>query len=370
MHYTDNFTLGNLDALTEESTGPCVSLFLPTHAVSNHTDADRILLKNLRTEAHDALLARGVRRTDADDLLEPVDALLEDDGFWPFLSEGLAIFCGPGYQAHYRLPVRFEPSARVSHRYVVKPLFPLFSDDGNFAILALSRNEIRLFEGSRHAVHEVQLKDMPESMSSALRIRHRPNLSPSGPLQGQEGQKEKYRLYFLQVDRALRPWLTSHGCPLVLAGVDHLLPIYRSASHYRQIVAGGIHGNPEQLRPEELHEKAWPLVASHFAAPRHHALAKYQSLIGTGRTSQDLKEVLNAALDGRVEALFVRTSAEVFGKYDYATRTATILPGDEPGGVDLVARAARLAHATGASVFAGEPPDVPDVPAVAAVLRF
>jgi hypothetical protein len=246
----------------------------------------------------------------------------------------------------------------------------LFADDGTFAILALSRNEVRLFEGSRHAVREVDMKHLPESMSSALKIRQRPNLSPSGPLQGEEGQKELYRQFFHQVDRAIQPWLAANRAPLVLAGVDSLWPIYRKASHYRRIVDEGIPGSPEGMRADELHEQAWPLVQARFAAPRKAALAKYESLAGTGMTANNLPEILNAALDGRVESLFVNWNADVFGRYDRSTRTTTVLTNDEPGAIDLTTRAARLAHATGAAVYSGLPPHVPADGPVTAIFRY
>lgn len=370
MHYSDVFSLADLDSLTAESTGPCVSIFLPTHQITNQIAEDRIRLKNLRTEAFEKLLAGGMRRPDAEALVAPVDALLEDEGFWPYLSDGLAVFCMPSFHVIYRLPVKFEPMVRVSHRFIVKPLLPLFADDGVFAVLALSRNEVRLFEGTRHSVREVDLKHLPESMSSALKIRQRPNLSPSGPLQGDEGQKELFKKFFHQVDRAIQPWLAAKKAPLVLAGVESLLPIYKSASHYRQIMADGIAGNPESLTANDLHDRAWPIVQGCFASPRKAALEKYQSLLGTGKTAADLPAILNAAIDGRIESLFVNWTTNIYGHYNTQTRQTTILEDDQQGAIDLTARVARLAHATGAAVYSGLPPYVPADGPVTAVFRY
>jgi len=42
--------------------------------------------------------------------------------------------------------------------------------------------------------------------------------------------------------------------PLVLAGVEYLFPIYQEANTYPDLVEEGITGNPENLKPEELHD--------------------------------------------------------------------------------------------------------------------
>ena len=65
--------------------------------------------------------------------------------------------------------------------------------------------------------------------------------------QGDEAQKTLYRKYFTQIDRVLRPYFADHSEPLVVAGVDYLLPIFREASSYRHLVPQGIPGNPEEL---------------------------------------------------------------------------------------------------------------------------
>ena len=141
----------------------------------------------------------------------------------------------------------------------------------------------------------------------------------------------------------------------MIAGVDYLLPIFREASSYRHLVVQEIPGNPEHLSAQELHAKAWPIVEPILAEPRRAALEKYRALRGTGQTSDDLETVLSAALDGRVESLFLNL-AIAYGVFDHAARSAIVRDAPEPGDVDLSARAARWAYRTGADIFGGEPP--------------
>jgi hypothetical protein len=372
MHYTDHIAQDDVEQLLAETTGPCVSIYLPTTPITPHTDQDQIRLKNLRAEAFERLLARGIRRPDAEAILLPVDEALEDPGFWPYLSDGLAIFCAPAMHALFRVPLSPRPTLEVGERFLLKPLLPLLTEDGIFYVLALSENEARLFEGTRHHVAQIQLEDLPASMAAALAMRGRdPDQPPRRRWHvGDEGQKILYRKYFLQIDRALRPLYGGFSDPLVLAGVDHLLPIFREASSYPHLVATGISGNPERLSAKELHAEAWPIMEPILAGPRRAALARYGALRGTGRTSNDVETILSAALEGRVESLFLNLAISAYGAFDETTRSAVVRETPEPGDVDLSAWAARWAYRTGADIFAGEPPEVPHDSPIAAVFRY
>lgn len=56
-----------------------------------------------------------------------------------------------------------------------------------------------------------------------------------------------------QFIRSMQPYKPSCGTnmpPLVLAGVEYLLPIYRRANTYPYLLDGGVTGNPEGRRPD------------------------------------------------------------------------------------------------------------------------
>lgn len=371
MAYTDRILERDIDELLADHAGPCVSIYLPTSVITEDTDKDRIRLKNLRSEAFDQLTARGLRRPDAEAILLPVDDILEDDSFWPYLSDGLAIYASPGMHAHYRVPMSPPPTVRVGDRFHLKPLLPLLTEDGVFHIVAVSQSEVRLLEGTRHHVTPIEIGGAPGNMAEALRRRGRdPGRAPLRRWQGDEGQKLLYRQFFTQIDRALRPEYGRHGAPLVFAGVDYLFPIYREAAAYRYLVDAYIAGNPDQMTARELHARAWPIVEPVFARPRQDALQTYRSLQGSGRTSADLETILGAALDGRVDTLFVDLSADVSGTFDETRRIIAVHEEPEPGDRDLAAQAARWAFGTGARIFAGELPEIPEGGPVAAIFRY
>jgi len=105
-----------------------------------------------------------------------------------------------------------------------------------------------------------------------------------------EPAKEDLAHYFRAVEAALRETLRDQRAPLILAGVQYLLPIYREVSSYGYIAKEELPGKPDHLAEHELHSRSWPLIKSRLADAQQEAVAKYRKLAGTGKTSDDLPQ--------------------------------------------------------------------------------
>jgi hypothetical protein len=382
----------DLRTLIRKREGLCVSIYMPTHRAGREVQQDPIRLKNLLGNALDRMVTGGVRTPEARELLEPADKLLHDGIFWQHQSDGLALFVSPEMFHHYRLPFDFEELVVVTDRFHIKPLLPLLSGDGRFYVLALSQNEVRLLQGTRYSVSEVDLEDVPESLAEALRYNdpekrlqfHTGTRTPGGKgerpaifhghgIASADDPKDYILRYFHQVARGLRDLLRDEQAPLVLAGVDYLLPIYQEANSYPHLVVDeGIERNPEEMSAEELHKHAWAIVHPLFLSAQKEAAARYRQLAGAGseQASSDLKEVIPAAYHGRVETLFVAVGLQQWGAFDPDTNAVHLHERAEPGDEDLLDFAAIHTLSNGGSVYAVEPKKVPDDAPLAAVFRY
>src|SRR5512146_795940 len=159
----------DLDALMTTQQRPWVSIFMPTHRPGAEGQQDPIRLKNLVRQAEDRLIALGLRAPDARKLLGEPQKLLTDDLFWRDQQEGLALYCAPSFFRSYRLPLRFDETLVVSGRPYVRPILPLFTTQCRFFVLALSKQHVRLFSASRHAIREVPLNGLPRSLDEAMK---------------------------------------------------------------------------------------------------------------------------------------------------------------------------------------------------------
>jgi hypothetical protein len=271
-----------------------------------------------------------------------------DSGFWRRQSDGLALFVAADTFQTYRLPLPFSELVVIADRFHVKPLLPFFASDGHFYILALSQNQVRLLEGTRHTVDEVALEELPQSLADALQFerfeRHlqfHTGASASGAgeraavFHGHDPSDEtKGRIlrWFHKINAELPDLLGTEQAPMVLAGVEYLLPLYREANKYPHLLEKGILGNPERLKPEELHARAWEMVKPVFAQGRlKKRLRTFSQLAGTERATIDVAQAVPAAHHGRVELLFTAVDVEIWGTFDPADPDGTRAPNGRSG---------------------------------------
>lgn len=382
----DMITLAELKTLLGRQPNWCVSLYMPTHRRGRDTEQGPIRLKNLLREAEERLESKGLRSPAARKMLEPAQRLLQDSDFWRHQSDGLALFITPEAYYTYRLPLPFTELVVISDRFHLKPLLPFFASDGHFYILALSQNEVRLLEGSRHTVDEIEMENLPKSIAEALQYErfeqelqfHSSSAASGGGkrptiFHGHDvSDEDKGRIlrWFHKLDNELSTLLAEEQSPLVLAGVDYLLPLYRKANAYPHVLEKGIEGNPDKLKPEQLHDRAWLLVEPVFAQAREEAAARYGQLASGGQATTNVQEAVLAAHHGRVDELFVAVDSQVWGVFDAATNTVSVHKEAEPGDEDLLDLAAIQTMLNSGAVYAVPLEHVPEQAPLAALFRY
>lgn len=368
------FSREDLRDIIEHSDGPVASIFVPTHRTGAEIQQDPIRFKNLLREAGGRLVESGLRSADAEAMLEPARRLLDDEMFWQHQSDGLAAFASRSSFRSYRLPYRFDELVVVADRFHVKPLLRMVSEDGRFYVLAISGKDIRLLHGTRHSVAEVDLDNVPHGLMEALRFDdpekqlqfHTTSQGAAAIFHGQgtggdaARHKKDMLRYFQQVDRGLHELLREDHAPLVLAGVEYLIPIYREANTYPYLQDGGVTGSPDTLDARELHDRAWEVVAPYFRAARREKAERYHDLLGTGIASNDLREVVPAAYHGRIDTLFVAVGVQRWGRYDPAEGTVTVHDEHSSGDRDLLDLAAAQTLMHGGRVYAVPADEMPD----------
>lgn len=381
----DPITMEELKTFLPRRPGWHVSLFMPTHRTGRGTEQDPIRLKNLLGKAEKRLLAKGLRSPDVKKMLKPAQGLLQDRKFWQNQSHGLAVLLTSEEFHSYRLPLPFEELVIVSHSFHLKPLLPFLASDGHFYILTLSQNHVRLLEGTRHTVDEIDLEKMPRSMVEAFHFdsfdRQMQSHSGSSPRAGSRStifhghsasdeDKDRILRWFRRIDEELPNLFIGEQSPMVLAGVKFLFSLYKTANTYPHLVDKGIAGSPEELSPEELHARAWELVQPIFMQAQEKAAARYKQLADKDQATADVKEAILAAQHGQVEALFVALGVQVWGKFDKDTNTIHIREESQPGDEDLLDLAAIQTILKGGTVYALEPEKMPGQGSLAAVFRY
>ncbi|MBX3014287.1 MAG: hypothetical protein KF832_22380 [Caldilineaceae bacterium] len=395
----DLVTKESLLELLSEEQGPCISIYLPTERKSIETQQSPIRLKNLLNEVAATLAARGERTNDIQELVAPAHDLVNNRRFWQYQSDGLALFLSSDRLVTYRVPFPFPEMAMVNGRFYLRPLLPLVDGDGTFYLLALRQGGVRLLQGSRFQLTEVELDDeTPNSLAEALRydefesnvrfhIGSRPSTGSTraapdrgNPIyhgQGGAGDdanlKEQVTRFFRQLDNGVRDRLEdSTQPPLLLAGIDSLRGLYRQINQYQGLVDEDVTIDPETLELPALHQRAWEQIGPRFDAKRQEALDAYHHLAGNQdpRAAAALPEIVAAAYFQRVDTLFLAQSGTKWGTFDPATNQVEQHDVPQPGDEELLDFAAVHTVLNGGSVYIGPVETLPAGKQVAAILRY
>jgi hypothetical protein len=382
----DQLSDNELKTLIDIDKCTCISLIMPVQQETDKRVENYTRLKNLIKAAQVDLTLLDFHRSDCERLLAPAEDLIVGGRFLATECPGLAIYLAQDFSRAYHIPYVPEELVSVGPHFLIKPLMELRLNE-YFYVLALSKKGIRLLWANQYSVERIDLGDIPQSLAEALRWD-----DPEKELQwhsqtGVEGDgraaifhghgvgtKEMHKKdllrYFQLLDRDVGKRLTDEDAPLVLAGVDYLLPIYREANSYRQLIDEGIEGGHQQLSDAEIQRKAWKLVRPHFRSRREEAVSSYYRQSGKALASAELTAVLPAAFQGRVKTLFVAIDEERWGEYYPESGQLDLHFQSQPGDTELLNLATIHTVLNNGEVYASPREDVPEAAPLAAILRF
>ena len=390
----DLFNREELTRLVDLQDGTCISVYMPTHRFRSDWSQNTTRLKNLLRDARNQLRDQEVRETDIDQLLGDARRLLDRPGFWRELSEGLAVFITTEASEFYRLPLSFEEIAIVEDQFHLKPLFPLIAANDRYYLLALSQNDVRLYQGTDQAISEVEAAEIPADIVSAIQRYEEPpeqgvQMHTQGASQNGDADqrhhghgssedqsrepKDQLKRFFREIDESVSGYIGGEDVPLVLAGVSEYLPLYQGVNSYSNLVEDDIvAGNPEHLDMKELHNEAWDIVESVLQDRQREEMDRFRETYhqNGGLASSNFHEILPACAYGRVETLFVPVGQYRWGRFDPETNTVEVHDSQQPGDGDLLNYAAVSAYMNGARVHALQPANMPGGRSVAATFRY
>jgi hypothetical protein len=331
---TDDFAEGILT--TPEP--PCVSLYQPTHRHHPDNQQDVIRFRNL-VKAAQATLGQKYGTRDILPVLEPFETLAGDQTFWKQTLDGLAVLGAPGIFRVYRLQRSVPELAVVAESFHLKPLLRIVQSADRYQILALSLGKIRLFEGNRDTLDEIdvapgaaeaiaqaQQADLEKSNLSVWT--HRAGSARAGVYQSQGSEERAVdsaaEQFFRTVDRAiLKHHSRISGLPLLLASLPQHQGVFRQISHNPLLMRAGIEIDPNALDVEALRERAWRIVEPDYLERLAGLIEMFGSARAKGLGSEDLKHVAESTVSGRVATLLVEAERHIPGHIDTETGEVT-----------------------------------------------
>lgn len=332
----DVVTLADVKALAA-APDPCITLVMPIpnplELAAHMKSALRSIQKQLEEQHMDPEKAGA--------LLAPIEQLAANVEVSDVWANSVIAFRSPGAFRHYWMREQLKDVAEVGERFEVRPLLAALARVQRFYLLAIGRHHVRLFRSTPCRMEEVRLEGIgPQNMQQFLHTRqpdhlleNRMTAGPSvGSMQGvvfgigSEGQKEqdRFRHFLIAVERGVTKLLERDAEPLILAGVEYDLAIYRQLNTYPHLLEPAIHGSPEGQTARNLHERAWEIVSQCPSEPLKKALAEYRKQSGAALVLGDAGAIVKASTEGRVAGLFLSENAGAIGQPDDPLNVAAL----------------------------------------------
>ncbi len=322
--------------LMREREGPCLSLYQNTHRHHPDNTQDPIRFGNLIKQLEDSLQQQpAALRTK---LLQPFYQLRNDNDFWSHTLDGLVVLSAPEEHRILKTHRPVVDFAVVADTWHVKPLFRIFQTAESFQVLCLTREWVRLYEGNRDVLDEVELADgVPENITDALgeeltepyqkvsQYGVGPGGAGSGMRHGHGGRKDEIvkdtERFFRVIDKAI---LEHHsrpsGLPLVLVSLPEYQGIFRGLTQNPFLYKEGVSLDPGALDIEQLRQNAWRVIEPELQQNVRQWIELFQERITKGLGSEQLEETMKAAADGRIDMLLVDADKHVPGWLDLERR--------------------------------------------------
>jgi|GEM_PF-2174264 len=378
-----------LKSLSEREQGPCVSIYLPRHqAVSEHGE-DSIHLRNLLDEAEALLLEKGLGAVDARNLLEPGRTIQHDATFWERgPSQGLCLLLAPGLSREIHLEYQCPKTLLVDDAFYISPLFYKLYEDNHFDLLAICPKSVRIFRHQNGSFSQIDLPDdipknldeiaagtnFEESLQSHTTSTSNSRGETAGIQHGHGLTKEQNEKllsdYFQVLAKHLERFLGKNGTPLILVAAEKKQSLFRKHFHSKNLLPEGIHTSPDHLSGQELLELALPLTGQFSKESLNKAKERYQTHLGTARISHQLEEILQAADQGRIEAIFTPLGTELWGQLPNDGELLKTFPQREAGTLELLNWAVRHTYNHGGTPYVIEAQDMPEDKPLLAYFRW
>lgn len=372
--------------LLDKCDPPCLSLYQPTHRHHPDNQQDPIRFRNLVKELEEPLRQQ-FPKDDIRTLLQPFLALANDMDFWNHTLDGLAVLGARGIFRVYKLQRPVTEFALVADSFHTKPLMRILQSADRYQVLGLNRQEIRLFEGNRDALDEIELartvpKTITEALGDELTEPHRTVASYGGigdghsPMHHGHGGKESEvdidaERFFRAIDRGI---LEHHSKPagltLILAALPQHHHLFHQVSHNPLLIEDSIEVHPDSLTIEELRQRAWQILEPHYLARLAKLVEEFGNAKSKGLGDDVLVQVAKAIVAGRVATLMIEAVRKIPGRIDSATGEIEFGDLSHPEVDDVLDDLGELALKKGGQIVIVPAERMPTDTGIAAIYRY
>jgi hypothetical protein len=365
----------------------CVSIYMNSHnfGEEENKQVDPALLKSALKKMEMQLNESGTEQKEINSLLAPAYTIFDDPEFHKNHSAALGIFISDAYLKYIRIQSPVKEEAIIESSFYVSPLIPLITPPEYFYILVISKKQVKLFKADYFAIHFVPVGGLPAGIGDATSDDKTDvmisDVTDRGGTENQQyhgfggrnqdDDKILITNFFEASDDVIwKQILHNENVPLLLAGVEYLMPIYKSVCDYNNISQDYLKGNYEYVQMDTLYKEAMEIMTPYFEKNFKAAVENYGVLSGQNLTSADPAVIVPAAYYSQISQLFVAKDEHLWGLFDEKNNKLIIRQKKEPVSEDLADNAVTHTIINGGEVFIIDREQMPADSPMAASLRY
>lgn len=358
-----------------------ITITLPTEKVGDKRQQNPIRFKNLLNETLQKLTAEGMKQDDANTFLQPAKELLGQPLFWSGMEQGMVAYLTEDYFEIFKVPYDIREMTYVHDHFRITPLMPMISTNGSFCVLAVGQENPRLLRCTRTNVKDITPDDVPESLKTWVGQKpeqqvqyHTGNNEGDGAIYfghgaTEEDHKELVQGFLRDVERPVTKKMKQINDPLVLAGTEPNLPIYKKINKYSRILEDAVDRNPNGISDIQLRDMSWNVVRDYFLSEMYEYMETYREG-SSDYISRDLTEVITSTVMGKSAAIFITKDLVRWGKYDEEQHKVFFNNAPANSDLDLMNWLTMKGIETGSKVYILSGEEMPDNSEVAALFRY
>jgi hypothetical protein len=297
----------------------------------------------------------------------------------------VAFFISKDYLKYARLPLAPLQRLQVNSSFLLSPLLQYITNRDYFYLLVISKQQSKLFRADQFQIQHIPIGELPRGMDDVIHFEEKDDqklfrtgssgagggANYHGIGAGKPDDKENISMYLAEVDNTLwQEVLKTENAPLLLAGVDYIIPIYKKVSRYNHIWSASLTGSLEDENENELYRQAMEVMQDYFKEKTKLALANYGDKSATSLTSDEVSEIVPAAFYSRIDHLFAERDSQIWGTFDEKNQIVTVHGQEEPADIDLLDKAALRTYLNGGTVHMLNKDEVPGQVKMAALMRY
>ncbi|HZH85830.1 MAG TPA: hypothetical protein VFD77_00840 [Brumimicrobium sp.] len=275
----------------------CITIILNTHRTMPDNQQDKILLKNLVTEAENRLVESIDKRVAAN-LIERIKEL-ESTIDHTHNLESLILFVNEDIAEIVRLPIKVEDRVIIGDTFATRDLMRTLHLNSSYYVLVLGRDRARLIEAFNNKVIKEVGKPFPFE-----------NTQLFGLSQYEAGvasvQSKAMAEYYNQVDKLVNEVRKDSGLPVLISSDEANFHEYiKVADHKDTIYQIFLGGSRLEDKDSAIVKDAWEIIKAYVNDRNNKRITELETATGKGNFRSDINDIWRATKEGQIQTLFV-----------------------------------------------------------------